>query len=158
MKLGNYRTKKDNLVNCLTGRSNVLHPAVLHFQTFLDDIVGITQMQALERAVRFQVELSQTCWLEYASTKKFSAKSCSIFLTALSDYTEQGHFILRICSGCPCLGVLVERLLIENSKLMPWQCLRFEISDRGSKDFAQRFLEKAIAPLVARYLDWERSL
>jgi hypothetical protein len=72
MKLGSYRTKKNNLVNCLAGRSNVLNPADLHFQIFLDDIVGITQMQALSKAIRFQAELSQNCLLEGAPTKKFS--------------------------------------------------------------------------------------
>ncbi len=74
-------TEKDDLVNCLIGRSNILHRANFHFQTFLDDIVDITQMQAIARAIRFQVELSPNLLPELLARRradeKFPVKSCS---------------------------------------------------------------------------------
>lgn len=111
-------------------------------------------MQAIARAMRFQIELSPNLLADLLAKVCVDEKiPCQVLLSFLGNvvrFTEQGQVILRIYSECPCLGVLVERLLIENSKLMPWQCLRFGVSDRGIA-LAQRILEKAIAPLVARY-------
>lgn len=159
-------TEKGNLVNWLIGRHNVLHPTDFHFQAFLDDIVGITQMQAIEKVVPFQVELSPNPLADLLARRRTDEKiSYQVLLNFLAtrQIYQESQVTLRIFSECPCLGVLVERLLIENSKLMPWQYLRFEVSDRGIKAFTQRFLEKAITTLVARYLVarylyWEGSL
>jgi signal transduction histidine kinase len=100
-------------------------PTGFYFQTFLDGIVDVTQMQAIERAIRFQVEFSSHLPPRIRADKKIL---CQVLLNLLGNavkFIEQGQAALCICSERPCLGVLVERLSIENSKLMPLQRLRY---------------------------------
>ena len=82
-------TEKGNLVNWLIGRHNVLHPTDFHFQAFLDDIVGITQMQAIEKVVPFQVELSPNPLADLLARRRTDEKiSYQVLLNFLGNASD----------------------------------------------------------------------
>lgn len=122
-----------------------IHLTDSYWRTFLNVIVVNTKVQAIERSLCLQLKYSPNLATRICAAEKIPREVSSHVFDKVVKFTEHSQVTLRVCSECLCLGVPVERLPIESSKLMLVQNLCFEVSDTGIS-MMQVQLEKILQP------------
>ena len=104
----------------IEARKMELYPKDVHFQTFLDGIVGIIRMRAEENNVLFKFEASSSLPSGVKVDEKRLRQVLINLLGNAVKFTQHGKVLLRVNTiGKPMAG---------ESKQ---QCIRFEVEDTG---------------------------
>jgi signal transduction histidine kinase/ActR/RegA family two-component response regulator len=109
----------------IEARKLEINPTDFHLQNFLDSVIGMIHMQALERDIRFRAELAGNLPIGIHADEKQLRQVLLNLLSNAVKFTEQGEVVLRVVP-------------VENR-------LRFEVSDTGLGMTAAQ-LEKIFQP------------
>jgi signal transduction histidine kinase/CheY-like chemotaxis protein len=95
----------------IEARKLEIHPIDFHLQNFLDSVIGMIHMRALERDIRFRAELAEDLPIGIHADETQLRQVLLNLLSNAVKFTEQGEVVLRVVP-------------VENR-------LRFEVSDTG---------------------------
>jgi signal transduction histidine kinase/FixJ family two-component response regulator len=80
----------------IEARKLEINPSDFHLQTFLDSVISIIQMRALERDIRFRAELSESLPIGIHADEKQLRQILLNLLGNAVKFTEQGEVVLRV--------------------------------------------------------------
>ncbi|MCV6638610.1 ATP-binding protein [Candidatus Albibeggiatoa sp. nov. NOAA] len=105
----------------IEARKMELYANDVHFQNFLEGIVGIIRMRAEENNVLFKPEISNTLPIGIKADEKRLRQILINLLGNAVKFTKQGKVFLRVSP--------VGQTIMEDETIQ--QCLRFEVEDTG---------------------------
>ncbi len=100
-----------------------LQPSKLNFSTFLEGIVGIVKMRALEKGILFHYEAQENLATGIQADEK---RLRQVFLNLLDNalkFTDRGEVTLKVS--------VIDRVKESSAISLPQQTIRFEVIDTG---------------------------
>ena len=126
----------------IEARKMELYPSEFHFQHFLEGIVGLIRMRALEKEILFDCELQGELPTGVQADEKRLRQILINLLGNAIKFTDRGRITLRVIShASPVIGTQKKQIANDKARAT----IRFEIIDTGI-GIASENLEKLFRP------------